>query len=84
MQTREAVREAVAAGFGIGVVFESEFGNDARFRPIHVADADLAVGEYVVCLEERRRLALVRTFIDIAGHIAAGRQTPAAKRPAGE
>jgi aminoethylphosphonate catabolism LysR family transcriptional regulator len=84
VQTREAVREAVAAGFGIGVVFESEFGNDARFRPIHVADADLAVGEYVVCLEERRRLALVRTFIDIAGHIAAGRQTPAAKRPAGE
>ena len=83
VQTREAVREAVAAGFGIGVVFESEFGNDARFRPIHVADADLAVGEYVVCLEERRRLALVRTFIDIAGHIAAGRQAPA-KRATGE
>ena len=83
VQTREAVREAVAAGFGIGVVFESEFGNDARFRPIHVADADLAVGEYVVCLEERRRLALVRTFIDIAGHIAAGRHAPA-KRATGE
>src|SRR5262249_12058800 len=32
VQTREAVREAVAAGFGIGVVFETEFGNDARFR----------------------------------------------------
>jgi aminoethylphosphonate catabolism LysR family transcriptional regulator len=76
VQTREAVREAVAAGFGVGVVFESEFGNDARFRPIHVADADLAVGEYVVCLEERKRLALVRTFIDIAASIAAGRITP--------
>ena len=76
VQTREAVREAVAAGFGIGVVFESEFGNDARFRPIHVADAELAVSEYVVCLEERRRLALVRTFIDIAGQIAAGARLP--------
>ena len=61
------MREAVAAGFGVGVVFQSEFGNDARFSPIHVADADLAVGEYVVCLEERKRLALVRTFIDIDG-----------------
>jgi aminoethylphosphonate catabolism LysR family transcriptional regulator len=79
VQTREAVREAVAAGFGIGVVFESEFGNDPRFRPIHVADADLAVSEYVVCLEERRRLALVRTFIDIAGEFAARRQASTAK-----
>ena len=76
VQTREAVREAVAAGFGVGVVFESEFGNDARFRPIHVEDADLAVGEYLVCLEERKRLALVRTFIDIAEHITSGRQAP--------
>lgn len=87
VQTREAVREAVAAGFGIGVVFESEFGNDARFRPIHVADADLAVGEYVVCLEERKRLALVRTFIEIAAEIAAGRNAPALRernRPVGE
>ena len=73
VETREAVREAVAAGFGIGVVFESEFGTDTRFHPIRVNDADLAVGEYVVCLEERRRLALVRAFLDIAREIADGR-----------
>ena len=79
VQTREAVREAVAAGFGVGVVFESEFGNDARFAPIQVADADLAVGEYVVCLEERKRLALVRTFIEIAAGIAAGLGATAAR-----
>lgn len=78
VQTREAVREAVAAGFGVGVVFESEFGNDARFHPIQVTEADLTVSEYVVCLEERKRLALVRTFIDIAARIAAGRRLPAA------
>ena len=79
VQTREAVREAVAAGFGVGVVFESEFGNDSRFSPIQVADADLAVGEYVVCLEERKRLALVRTFIEIAADIAAGHGATAAR-----
>ena len=74
VQTREAVRETVAAGFGIGVVFDSEFGNDTRFHAITVADGDLNVGEYVACLEDRRRLALVRAFLDIARQIASQRR----------
>jgi aminoethylphosphonate catabolism LysR family transcriptional regulator len=74
VQTREGVSEAVAAGFGIGVVFESEFGSDSRFHPILVADADLAVAEYAICLQERRRLALVRAFLDIAAGMATRRE----------
>jgi hypothetical protein len=35
-----------------------------------VADADLAVAEYVLCLQERRRLALIRAFLDAAGELA--------------
>jgi aminoethylphosphonate catabolism LysR family transcriptional regulator len=66
VETREGVREAVAAGFGIGVVFDSEFGNDTRLRKLEVSDADMTVGEYVVCLQERRRLALIRAFLDVA------------------
>jgi aminoethylphosphonate catabolism LysR family transcriptional regulator len=66
VQTREGVREAVAAGFGVGAVFESEMGNDRRFRAIVVGDTDLAVAEYAVCLQERRRGALVRAFMDEA------------------
>ena len=66
VQTREGVREAVAAGFGIGAVFESEFGEDRRFGGIVVSDTDLAVAEYAVCLQERRRVALVRAFMDEA------------------
>jgi aminoethylphosphonate catabolism LysR family transcriptional regulator len=72
VQTREAVREAVAAGFGVGVVFDSEFGTDARFLPIEVSDADLSVGEYVICLQERRRLPVVRAFLDVARGLAKG------------
>src|SRR5262249_48835575 len=34
--SREAVREAVAAGLGIGVVSESEFGNDPRLIKIAI------------------------------------------------
>jgi len=74
VETREAVREAVAAGFGIGVVFDSEFGADARFHALDVGDTDLTVGEYVVCLQERRRLALVRAFLDIAREASQRRQ----------
>jgi aminoethylphosphonate catabolism LysR family transcriptional regulator len=66
VQTREAVREAVAEGFGVGVVFQSEFGNDRRFAPLEVAGGQLAVAEYVACLQERRNLALVRAFLDAA------------------
>src|SRR4029079_6003048 len=70
VETREAVREAVAVGFGVGVVFDSEFGAEARFHPVEVSDADFTVGEYVVCLQERKRLALVRALLEIAGDIA--------------
>lgn len=65
-ESREAVREAVGAGFGIGVVFESELPPDRRFAVLEVSDAALAVGEYVVCLAERRRLPLVRAFLEMA------------------
>jgi hypothetical protein len=41
-----------------------------RFHPVNVTDADFTVGEYVVCLQERKRLALVRTFLEIAGEIS--------------
>jgi aminoethylphosphonate catabolism LysR family transcriptional regulator len=66
VQTREAVREAVAAGFGLGTVFDSELGQDPTIQALDVRDADLTVGEYVVCLEERRRIPLVRGFLETA------------------
>ncbi|MGO4870827.1 MAG: LysR substrate-binding domain-containing protein [Roseiarcus sp.] len=65
VQTREAVREAVAAGFGVGVVFDSEIASDAGFAKLALVGADFAVAEYVVCLEERRRMPLVRSFLDL-------------------
>src|SRR5437868_4764617 len=70
VQTREGVREAVAAGFGIGAIFASELGEDRRFRRILVSDTDLNVAEYAVSLQERRRVALVRAFMDEAARLA--------------
>jgi aminoethylphosphonate catabolism LysR family transcriptional regulator len=64
--TREGVREAVAAGFGLGIVFESELGPDPRFRALPFADAHLEVAEYACCLAERRDQPLLRAFVDCA------------------
>ncbi len=72
VQTREGVRETVAAGFGIGAVFESELGDERRFRRVLITDTDLDVAEYAVCLQERRRVALVRAFMEQATRLAAG------------
>jgi aminoethylphosphonate catabolism LysR family transcriptional regulator len=72
VQTREAVREAVAAGFGVGVVFDSEIAADAGFAKLALTGADFSVAEYVVCLEERRRMPLVRSLLDL---LAEGRRT---------
>ncbi|MBL8696858.1 MAG: LysR family transcriptional regulator [Alphaproteobacteria bacterium] len=66
VQTREGVRETVAAGFGIGVVFASEFRPEPRFRALRFADAALSVGEYAVCLAARRHVALIGAFMQAA------------------
>lgn len=62
--SREAVREAVAAGLGAGIVAATELGHDDRIAPVEIADARLDTIEYLVCLEERRNLRLVRAFFD--------------------
>lgn len=70
VQSREAVREAVLAGFGLGVVFESELGQESGLARIDITDADLTVAEYITCLESRRRLPLVRGFLDTVAALA--------------
>ncbi|WP_371346032.1 LysR family transcriptional regulator [Ancylobacter sp. IITR112] len=66
VSTREGVREAVAAGFGAGVVADLEFGFDSRLRFLPLRDAPIAIDEYLVCLDERRRLPIVTEFFACA------------------
>ncbi|MDH3968386.1 MAG: LysR substrate-binding domain-containing protein, partial [Rhodospirillales bacterium] len=63
--SREAVREAVATGLGIGAVFESEFGRDPRLHALAVRDADLEAVESAACLEDRRPVRVVRAFFEL-------------------
>jgi aminoethylphosphonate catabolism LysR family transcriptional regulator len=64
---REGVREAVAAGFGVGVVAESELLADSRLRALPVSNAELVHAEYVVCLQEMRSLRVNDAFLEMIG-----------------
>jgi len=65
--SREAVREAVAAGLGLGVVQEPELGEDARIAHATIEDADLQATELIVCLEERRTSPVMRRLAKLIG-----------------
>jgi len=60
---REGVREAVAAGFGVGIVAEGELLADSRLRALPVSNAELVHAEYVVCLQEMRSLRVNGAFL---------------------
>lgn len=58
--SREAVREAVAANLGLGVIQEPEFGHDPRIKKADIAGADITAGEYIICLAERRESRVLK------------------------
>ncbi|MEM7564382.1 MAG: LysR substrate-binding domain-containing protein [Pseudomonadota bacterium] len=62
---REGVREAVAAGFGVGIVAENELVSDSRLCALPVSNVDLAHAEYVICLQQLRSLRVTEAFLDM-------------------
>ena len=62
---REGVREAVAAGFGVGIVAEHELIADSRLHSLLVNDAELIHAEYVICLNVRRNLKVTEAFLEM-------------------
>lgn len=70
IDSREAVAEAVAGGLGIGVVSLGEFGGDTRVRAIPIEGNPVEMAEHVVCLDDRRRLRIVRSFLALAREMA--------------
>ncbi|GGF05967.1 LysR family transcriptional regulator [Stappia taiwanensis] len=63
---REAVREIVATGLGVGVVSQAEFGHDPRLAIIPILDADMHMEEALLCLSERAQAKLISAFFEIA------------------
>lgn len=64
--SREALREAVARGLGLGAVSEAEFIADERFHMVRIEGDPVTTHTYVYCLAERREGRLVGSFMKIA------------------
>jgi len=64
---REAMREVVASGAGIGFVSQAEMGDDVRLDAIPIAGIDLNMTETLVCLSMRRDLSVIRAFMKAVG-----------------
>lgn len=67
---REAVREIVAAGGGVGFVSSAEFGQDNRLVAIRIEAPEMLMDEALICLRERSNGKLVSAFFDIARSLA--------------
>ena len=63
VEGREAMREVVASGAGIGFISEAEFGHDRRLKAIPFEDVDLGMSESLVTLSARRDVPLIRGFV---------------------
>lgn len=74
---REAVRELVANGAGVGIVSAAEFGCDSRLVPVPITDCRIMMEEALVCLADRARGKLVRAFLDLATDTASAVPVPA-------
>lgn len=75
--SREAIREAVARGLGIGAVSEAEFIADPRFRAVRIAGDPASTTTYVYCMKERSESLLADSFLKaIGGHSVIGLSKP--------
>ncbi|QRY78150.1 LysR family transcriptional regulator [Pseudomonas sp. PDNC002] len=65
VEGREAAREAVVAGIGVGVVSAAEFGSDNRVQALPIVDCERHMSETLVCLREQSTRRIVATFLDL-------------------
>lgn len=63
VEGREALREIVASGAGLGFVSEAEFGNDDRIEKLSLAGTKLGMAETLVSLAARREVPVIRAFL---------------------
>jgi LysR family transcriptional regulator, low CO2-responsive transcriptional regulator len=68
--SREAIKEAVAAGLGVGVIAQSELGDDLRLKALPFEGQQITSTEFVACLQERKGSPLVKAFLAVVKETA--------------
>ncbi|WP_395336393.1 LysR family transcriptional regulator [Novosphingobium sp. BL-8H] len=68
LHTREMIREAVARGLGMSLMFEKECPPDSRIRvlPLDTASSLIEVKGYLAVRTERKRMPLIRQALTVA------------------
>ena len=61
---REAMKEAIVAGLGIGMLFAQETAGDSRLGTVALAGAPPGTAIYAVSLAESLEIPVVRAFIE--------------------
>ncbi len=61
---REAMKEAIVAGLGVGVLFDHEAEGDSRLAAVEITGPEGRAGIYAVALEESLDIPAVRAFLD--------------------
>ncbi|MCP5156174.1 MAG: LysR family transcriptional regulator [Ectothiorhodospiraceae bacterium] len=74
INSREAAREAVVRGFGIGVISETELAPSPSIRTLRVTDAEMYTRAYLVCLASRSERPLIRAYFETAEGIDPARR----------
>lgn len=67
--SREALREAVAEGLGLGVVAEPAYVPDTRLTRLDVVDLEAYTHVHVICLTDRKAVPLIVGFLSIVDEL---------------
>jgi LysR family transcriptional regulator, low CO2-responsive transcriptional regulator len=66
IESGEAIREAVAKGYGIGIFGLLALPSDPRLKVLRFVDVEMQINRYLACLRERRNELLVDAFFSVA------------------
>lgn len=64
--SREAVREAVAAGLGMAAISEPELGKDPRVQALELEGAEVFTREFLVSRRDRQAVPAIRAFAELS------------------
>ena len=65
IESREAAREAVASGMGVGIISSAEIVPDARLHMLRFSDWTASMSEWLVCLAARADLHIIRAVLGL-------------------
>jgi aminoethylphosphonate catabolism LysR family transcriptional regulator len=64
IDSQDAIREAIAAGMGVGIVLDAGAFHDPRCHALDIVGAPMFIDLEIACLAERREAPVIKAFFD--------------------